>query len=59
MDGVYLFADFCAGHVMGMVNGQVRDLGMATSNLASFGQDLNGDLYALSLSGGVYRIDPA
>jgi glucose/arabinose dehydrogenase len=59
MNGVYLFADFCVGHVMGMVNGQVRDLGMVAPNLASFGEDLSGELYALSLSGGVYRIDPA
>jgi glucose/arabinose dehydrogenase len=59
MNGVYLFADFCVGHVMGLANGQVRDLGMTASNLASFGEDLNGELYVLSLSGGVSRIDPA
>jgi len=58
MNGVYLFGDFCAGHIMGLANG-VRDLGMVVPNLSSFGQDLNGDLYALSLNGGVYRIDPA
>jgi glucose/arabinose dehydrogenase len=57
MNGVYLFGDFCLGHVLGMANG-VRDLGMVVSNLSSFGQDLNGELYALSLSGPVYRIDP-
>src|SRR4051812_46685521 len=51
MNGVYLFGDFCVGHVMGFANG-VRDLGMVVSQLSSFGQDLNGDLYALSLNGG-------
>lgn len=59
MNGVYLFADFCAGHVMGLAGGQVRDLGIAASNLSSFGEDTGGELYVLSLSGGVYRIDPA
>ena len=59
MNGVYLFADFCRGHVMGLSNGQVRDLGMVAANLASFGEDGSGELYVLSLSGGVSRIDAA
>jgi glucose/arabinose dehydrogenase len=59
MNGVYLFADFCVGHVIGLANGQARDLGIAASNLSSFGQDASGELYVLSLSGGVSRIDPA
>ncbi|MBV9410513.1 MAG: hypothetical protein JO148_02870 [Acidimicrobiia bacterium] len=59
MDGVYLFGDFCVGHVFAFANGEVRDLGIAVSNLASFGQDANGELYVLSLSDGVLRIDPA
>jgi glucose/arabinose dehydrogenase len=58
MNGVYLFADFCVGHVMGLANGQVRDLGMAAGSISSFGEDLNADLYVLSLSGAIYRIDP-
>jgi len=59
MNGVYLFADECAGHVMGLANGQVRDLGVTQSNLASFGEDAGGELYVLSLSNGVFRIDPS
>jgi hypothetical protein len=59
MGGVYLFADFCVGHVFGLVGGQVRDLGISSSNLASFGQDSDGELYVLSLTGGVSRIDPS
>jgi hypothetical protein len=59
MTGVYLYADFCVGHVFGVVNGQTRDLGIATSNLSSFGEDAAGELYVMSLSGGVFRIDPA
>lgn len=59
MNGVYLFADFCGGHVIGLANGQVRDLGMTMSNLSSFGEDAGGELYVLSLSNGVFRIDPS
>jgi hypothetical protein len=36
-----------------------RDLGPLVENLSSFGEDADGELYALSLSGGVYRIVPA
>jgi hypothetical protein len=61
--GAYLFADECAGTVDALVlgNGTVvdeREIG-AGGPIASFGQDLNGELYVLSLSGAVYRIDPA
>jgi len=59
MAAVYLYADFCVGHVFGLFNGQARDLGIAASNLSSFGEDAAGDLYVLSLSDGVFRIDPA
>ena len=43
-------------------DGQVTeeiDLGLNVDGLASFGQDGSGELYALSLGGTVYRIDPA
>jgi hypothetical protein len=36
-----------------------RYLGPHVASLASFGQDQSGELYVLSLEGGVYRIDPA
>jgi hypothetical protein len=47
------------GHVFGLLGGQVRDLGISTGSLASFGQDAGGELYVLSLTGGVSRIDPS
>ena len=59
MNGVYLFADFCAGHVFGLAGGQVRDLGISKGSLSSFGEDASGELYVLSLSDGVFRIDPS
>ncbi len=62
--GAYLFGDFCNGQVraLRLTGGKVseqRALGLEVPNLASFGEDHQGEVYALSLSGGVFRIDPA
>jgi glucose/arabinose dehydrogenase len=61
--GAYLFSDFCGGEIKafrfegGKVR-QVRTLATARS-VASFGEDGEGELYVLSLSGAVYEIVPA
>jgi glucose/arabinose dehydrogenase len=61
--GTYVFADYCVGKVMALTrNGasaSVRDTGMSTSQLSSFGEDRAGELYVLSLEGAVFRIDRA
>jgi glucose/arabinose dehydrogenase len=62
--GAYVYADFCVGrlHAIKLSGGRVserKDLGVTLENLSSFGQDANGELYALSLGGTVDRIDPA
>jgi glucose/arabinose dehydrogenase len=62
--GAYLFGDFCNGQIraLRLTAGQVseqRALGLEVPNLASFGEDHQGEVYALSLSGAVFRIDPA
>lgn len=62
--GAYLYGDYCQGKVRSLrqVGGQVTeqaDLGLEVESLSSFGQDAEGELYALSLAGPVYRIDPA
>jgi len=59
--GAYLYGDFCDGQVRALVqrDGEVvddRDLDLDVPDLTSFGQDPEGELYALSLSGAVYRI---
>ena len=36
----------------------VRELGPQVENLVSFGEDQDGELYALSISGDVLRIAP-
>jgi glucose/arabinose dehydrogenase len=63
LSGAYLFGDFCDGRLMALRQrgGKVRErggLGPAVDQLSSFGQDGNGELYALSLAGPVYRIVP-
>jgi glucose/arabinose dehydrogenase len=64
LTGAYLFGDFCGGVVRGLrlEGGKVsehRSFGLEVSSLASFGEDHTGEVYALSLTGGVFRIDPA
>jgi glucose/arabinose dehydrogenase len=61
LTGAYVFADFCLGRLEAFVlrDGVARahrELGPAVPSLASFGQDAAGELYALSLSGPVYRL---
>ena len=64
LTGAYLFGDYCGGQVraLTLAGGKVaehRALGLQADGLASFGEDHQGEVYALSLSGGVFRIDPA
>lgn len=64
LQGAYLFGDLCNGRVQALVQeaGQEvarADLGLRVGRLASFGQDLAGELYVLSLDGGLLRIVPA
>ena len=62
--GAYLYADFCQGEIQALrqVGGRAqgeRSLDVTVPNLSSFAEDAAGELYALSLSGGVFRLDPA
>jgi glucose/arabinose dehydrogenase len=62
--GAYVFVDDCAGHVRALRvrDGEVtveRDLGVRLRSVSSFGQDANGELYLLSQSDGIQRLDPA
>ncbi|MGH8887005.1 MAG: PQQ-dependent sugar dehydrogenase [Egibacteraceae bacterium] len=63
LQGVYSYGDFCAGHILGLRRDGGRfvhqNLDLTVDGLSSFGQDHDGELYAMSLSdGGLYRIDP-
>ena len=61
--GAYVFADFCSASSRrcalrtGRVTGH-RTLGPVVSRLSSFGEDAAGELYAMSLEGGVFRFAP-
>jgi glucose/arabinose dehydrogenase len=58
--GTYVYGDFCEGVVRGLrIFGEESSLGVSPGGISSFGQDLAGELYVLSLDGGVYRLDPA
>lgn len=61
--GWYVFGDFCGGRLeaIRLENGRIAQhvfLGPTVTNLSSFGEDGAGELYALSLSGSVYRLAP-
>ena len=62
--GAYLYGDDCNPKISAVriEGGRVvasRDLDVTLRSVSSFGQDANGELYVLSLSQGVYRVDPA
>jgi len=59
--GAYVYGDYCAGWIRAvrLRGGAVadrRDFGLNLPGLSSFGVDQAGELYALSLGGGVYRL---
>ncbi len=61
--GRYLYGDFCGGKIetAAVDNGKVvasDDLGLVVPELTSFGMDGVGRVYATSLTGAVYRLDP-
>jgi glucose/arabinose dehydrogenase len=63
LEGAYLYSDNCNGTINafvlrdGRVEGQ-RSLDIDGGAVASFGQDLSGEQYVISLSGQVFRIVP-
>ena len=64
LDGHYLYGDFCAGElrsftaVPGEPAADDSDLGIEVPGLSSFGEDAAGHIYAVSIEGPVYRLDP-
>ena len=55
--GTYLYGDNCTGDITGatLPAGTTRALGFNVANVASFGEDGCGRVYAASLGGAVYR----
>jgi glucose/arabinose dehydrogenase len=64
LQGAYLYGDVCDGRIRALARtrGQAsrhRDLGLRLPGLVSFAENRAGELYALSLAGGVYRLQAA
>jgi glucose/arabinose dehydrogenase len=63
--GRYLYGDYCEGELRSFTARPEREakddrpLGPEIPALSSFGEDTEGNIYATSLDGPVYRIDPA
>jgi glucose/arabinose dehydrogenase len=64
LQGVYLTADYCSGLVWGV--GRDADGAWGASapietgiSISSFGEDADGELYVVDLSGGIYRVTAA
>jgi glucose/arabinose dehydrogenase len=64
LGGAYLFGDYCQGDLRGLRvrEGEVteeRTFDAHVDQLVSFAEDAAGEVYALSLLGGIYRLDAA
>jgi glucose/arabinose dehydrogenase len=62
--GRYVFGDFCTGEIWSASVSRARAGGVrlelrGAGRLSSFGVDARGELYATSLGGSVFRLDPA
>jgi glucose/arabinose dehydrogenase len=63
LDGVYVYGDLCTGEIRGLQvldDGRVLEAPLSVraerGSLVSFGEDLNGSIYVLELSGRVSRL---
>ena len=65
LQGVYVYGDYCVAEIhlfrLAGASGENRATGLTVTGqqLSSFGEGPDGELYALSLAGGVFRIEAA
>ena len=62
--GAYFYGDYGSGKVWALRRGADGQLGSneqvaSVPSLSSFGEDTRGELFAVSLDGGIYRFEPA
>jgi glucose/arabinose dehydrogenase len=63
LNGAYVFGDSCRSPLVGVVRdgddvADQRDLGVEVESLTSFGEDPDGEVYAVARGGTVYRLTP-
>jgi glucose/arabinose dehydrogenase len=63
LNGAYVYGDLCRGVLSGAVQSggaltQQQDFGVGVSNLTTFGEDPDGELYVANLDGRVFRLVP-
>jgi len=61
LQGAYVYGDVCDGRIRALASARGRplrhrDLGLRLPGLVSFAESHAGELYALSLAGGIYRL---
>jgi hypothetical protein len=60
LNGIYFYGDYCSGKVWGLIRSgdqwQSKLLFETKTQINSFGQDENGELYMLSDDGSVYKL---
>jgi glucose/arabinose dehydrogenase len=64
LQGAYVYGDVCDGRIRALAHPRGtpvrhRDLGLRLPGLVSFAEDRDGELYALSLADGIYRLTAA
>jgi glucose/arabinose dehydrogenase len=64
LQGAYVYGDVCDGRIRALARARGRpvrhrDLGLRLPGLVSFAESRDGELYALSLAGGIYRLASA
>jgi glucose/arabinose dehydrogenase len=64
LEGAHVYADYCNGRLryVRQDDNEVEErgsLGVRLNDISSFGEDNDGELYVLSQSRGLYRIEPA
>jgi len=56
LHGIYLYGDFCSGEIFALVEGSQQIVLTTGLQIASFGQDQEGELYVVGHGGTIHRI---
>ncbi|PKN88689.1 MAG: glucose dehydrogenase [Chloroflexi bacterium HGW-Chloroflexi-8] len=61
-NGIYLFGDYCSGNIWGLIqksNGgwDLKLLFETKENISSFGEDFYGEIYMISHSGSIFKLE--